>query len=340
MSLERNSNSEELLPLLTSNESTTDIWHSKEIVPLNTASCIFHSFVGVTATICNGVVLLMIYRDSTKCFRTVRIVLVVVILLCGLINGLVLAPLNAYSFKSTNKLPSRNLFTSLERKIINLRHGLDVSTICLSTISLAILMVYSWNQIKITRNRGKSGTEQPGLTMNQSFLWVATILIYSMLFALSPFFSNLSWKMYHQLNLHLNLSLGSIFLILTYLCLYFSYLRQNNSVYEINFDNIGQIRINSRSERDERQLALLALFLIIVQLAFTLPLTVGRHLELYSSRRTEEERIRMLIAIRILEEIFLLKYVAMPIVFVLGSRKHREAFKKMAEKLKKSCRLL
>ena len=146
MSSTENSSSGQPQQHLTNASTTT---YYKEVVTLNEASCVFYSIVSVSATLCNGAVLLAIYKDPLRCFRGPRAFFMAVALLCGLVNGGLLAPLTAYGFKlNINLLPSWE-------KETNLQHGLEVSTVCLSTLSLTVLLIYSWHQAKITSSRRK-----------------------------------------------------------------------------------------------------------------------------------------------------------------------------------------
>lgn len=331
MSWESNSSSEKLLHLLRNGSRRSGLWNSKEIATLNTTSCVFYSLVSVTATIGNGVVLLTIYKDPVRCFRAPRTVLIVALLLCGLSSGLLIDPLNAYSFNAINK---RSDSLASWEKQNNLRRGIEVSTTCLSVISLSVLLIYSWQQSKILINREKEENGHREFSTRQAFLSLACVFSYAIIFASLPLLSGLSWPTYRKLHLHLNLTVGSLLLSLSYIWLYLTYLRHTNSIAEVSFDVIDQaaeIRTNRRRRKEERQFAVLTLFLVIVQLAFTLPLVVGMHFALYGSLNSQTDHIKMTIVIRVLEEFSFIKYVATSIVYILGMPQHRQAIKQMTQ---------
>lgn len=285
------------------------------------ASGIFIVILAVITIAGNGLLLLAIWKDPFKSFRTPTTFFVIGLALADFITGAIVDPCNAFlSF-----LTYLNLRRQYKETMVTMVHvASHVSFITMNT-SFFLLLALTWSQFAAIYCPYK---HKAMVTKRRVIIVVLVIWLYSILVSLLSDFG-VSQRIGREIDIHLNTNTVLALLMLAYACLFRAYFRHLNNVRSLEENKANR----ERRREQERQFTSANLLLVTFLVLFTLPWIVVWHVELYRfpghKFESPQQRARFAIAQVLTQAFLLVKFAMDPYIYAWRLPKYRQAFKKL-----------
>lgn len=257
--------------------------------------------------ISNLLLLLTIYKDPLKCFRTPASYLIIALALVDFTTGLLIEPFFvAYRLASYLKwslYPGHSYYSLL-------RIGSFISTVSLG-LSFLLVLALIWSQfVAITHPQRYCSV----ITTRRIVVFVGVSTLYFTGFTLLEFIG-VSRRVFLQIDLHFHVTVITILLFV-------------GSVMLLR--SLRQFAIESRrNENDEglRQLTVATLLLSTILLACTLPYIITHHLWLYKEHKTPQDKLHLSAAMTIGDEMLFIKVASDAFIYAWRLPYYRKSLK-------------
>lgn len=278
------------------------------------------TFLSFIATVANGLLLLAIWKDPHKRFRTPSTVFVLGLTLADLLTGILVGPIISYTRIAFITPASAN--NSQYHKV-----GQMSSMVTMNT-SFIILLFLTWNQFAAIRFPHE---HRRLVTARKVKSCVVLAWVYSLLFA-----SMLLWvqeDVVYQIDFYAHNCTFIVFLTIAYVCLCTAFRRQTSRIVATTSTSdrlsIGQYQTNSsrRRRNTEKQFTIVAMMLVMFIIACTLPATVIHIVYAYTKNNImskSSEKI-LLIAREISSVVLFLKFSLDPFLYCWRLSSYRRA---------------
>ena len=283
------------------------------------------SFLSPITVVSNSLLLVAIYKDPFKSFRTPVTYFIISLAVVDLITGLVVEPFfAAYYFACycyQTLLPGK-VFDYL------FQTGTFVSLVMLSTSFLLVLALTTTQYIAITFPH----KYRRFFTKKRVLVSVSCCFVYFSIFS-SLQFTKFPEEIYFKINLHLHPTVVGVLLTAAHIFLYKSFrkfVRKSKAIRQQNMINqsINQPSHDNKSEaKHQKQLTVVALFLSALLLLSLFPHIVTFYVFLYTRHQSYEFRFRVSIALRVSDMIMFLKVALDAYIYAWRHPKYRKAVK-------------
>ena len=286
------------------------------------------SFLSPITVVSNSLLLVAIYKDPFKSFRTPVTYFIISLAVVDLITGLVVEPsFAAYYFAcyAYQTLSPGKVFHYL------FQTGAFVSLIMLSTSFLLVLALTTTQYIAITFPH----KYRRFFTKKRVLISVSCCFLYFSVFS-SLQFTKLPKEIYFKINLHLHPTVVGVLLTAAHILLYKSFrkfvrkskaIRQQGKISQ-SVSQPSQIANGNKSEtKHQKQLTVVALLLSALLLLSLFPHIVTFYVFLYTKHQSYEFLLYVSIALRVSDMIMFLKVALDAYIYAWRHPKYRNAVK-------------
>ena len=287
----------------------------QDMVPLPSA-ILFTCLAPLTA-LGNGFLLLTFYRNSPSLLRTPSNFFIFSMAWANFLTGCVLEPLLAYRYYSiylNNDL------------LLALRKVMSAFSIVTMNASIFSVCAFSWDSFLALSRPIK---HRRWVTVQRAKVFIAFLWLYQIGFA-SLLFTNIPLSLILRLDLHLNTTLISSLLLLSYVCLYKAF-KQRERKRERSFNSPKppqmSFRTSKRSTKVERRMRMIIFLFTLVTTIPILPVTVVWYVTWYCSKCQRNQEL--VLAEKVLNQLVFIKFVLDPFVYAWRLERYRKALKRM-----------
>lgn len=287
----------------------------QDMIPLPSA-ILFTCLAPLTA-LGNGFLLLTFYRNSPSLLRTPSNFFIFSMAWANFLTGCVLEPLLAYRYYSiylNNDL------------LLALRKVMSAFSIVTMNASIFSVCAFSWDSFLALSRPIK---HRRWVTVQRVKVFIAFLWLYQIGFA-SLLFTNIPLSLILRLDLHLNTTLISSLLLLSYVCLYKAF-KQRERKRERSFNSPKppqmSFRTSKRSTKVERRMRMIIFLFTLVTTIPILPVTVVWYVTWYCSKCQRNQEL--VLAEKVLNQLVFIKFVLDPFVYAWRLERYRKALKRM-----------
>lgn len=300
---------------------------------LQTAFFISGTFLAVVCpltVLANALLLVAIYKDPFKTFRTPTACFLVGLAIVDLITGLMPEPMvTACYFMHHNNDP-RNIRC---KNIFNIAGIVAAIT---TNASFFIVMAFTFAQYIAVAFPLKY---KRLISVPKTLVCVAIILLYAVLFEVSRTIG-VPQEVLEKIDLHLHSTFSLLFTIITYLLLQRAFRKQMaersvtlSTTHGLSVESTDRTESSPRREKPSRKLLIernfirLNLLLIVILLVCSQPSAILWYVYLYAGGSTKKSETLFVVRV-VAENTLYLKFLVDPFVFAWRLPKYRKALKK------------
>ena len=279
----------------------------------------------------NALLLVAIYKDPFKTFRTPTACFLVALAIVDLITGLMPEPMvTACYFMLYNHDPSGNIHCT---KIFNIAGIVAAIT---TNASFFIVLAFTFAQYIAVAFPLKY---KRLISVPKTMACVAIILLYAVLFEVSRIVG-VPQQVLEKIDLHLHSTLSLLFTIITYLLLQRAFRKQMversvtlSTTHGLSIESTDRVESSPRREKPtrkqliERNFIRLNLLLIVILLVCSQPSAILWYVYLYAGEDTKKSETLFVVRV-VAENTLYLKFLVDPFVFAWRLPKYRKALKK------------
>lgn len=310
-----------------SNASLDHQNHSSYLTTLYISAFLL-SFLSPITVVSNSLLLVAIYKDPFKSFRTPVTYFIISLAVVDLITGLVVEPFfAAYYFACYcyQTLFPGKVFDYL------FQTGAFVSLVMLSTSFLLVLALTTTQYIAITFPH----KYRRFFTKKRVLVSVSCCFVYFSIFS-SLQFTKFPKEIYFKINLHLHPTIVGILLTAAHIFLYKSFrkfvrkskaIRQQSKISQPICQRSQVAHDNKSEAKHQKQLTVVALFLSALLLLSLFPHIVTFYVFLYTKHQSYQFQVHVSIALRVSDMIMFLKVALDAYIYAWRHPKYRKAVK-------------
>lgn len=286
------------------------------------------SFLSPITVVSNSLLLVAIYKDPFKSFRTPVTYFIISLAVVDLITGLVVEPFfAAYYFACyfyQTLYPGKHFDYLLQT-------GTFLSLIMLSTSFLLVLALTTTQYIAITFPH----KYRRFFTKKRVLVSVSCCFVYFSIFS-SLQFTKIPKDIYFKINLHLHPTVVGVLLTVAHIFLYKSFrkfvqkskaIRQQSMISRAIYQPSQVAQDNKSEAKHQKQLTVVALFLSALLLFSLFPHIVTFYVYLYTKPMSYQFLLHISIALRVSDMIMFLKVAVDAYIYAWRHPKYRKAVK-------------
>lgn len=322
--LDQHRTQEEVLILSIDKMNSTENW--KQLVDtfyrVSIASGIFLTVVSILTTFGNGLLLLAIWRDPFKTFRTPITFFVIGLAAADFLTGFAVCPIYALQFIAFYSAMKSGDSTLLQGtvKATQIAHHISGATMNSSYI---ILLLFTWSQFTAI-----SFPHKHRLFITRKRVMGSVILtwLYSTAFALLPLMQvpeTTFWK----IDLYFHTTGSLLLLAVAYFSLYKAFRRQVRRLHSLKSNNTLARQQRRRGNRRERQFTVVNLLLLTFVISCTVPTAVVSYLFLHWDNKNPFRNLKLQIANLLATDVLFLKFALDPLIYAWRLAQYRRALK-------------
>ena len=290
------------------------------------ASGIFLVLVSLVTAVGNGLLLLAIWRNPFKTFRTPTTFFVVGLATADFLTGVAVCPIYAlqdigYYLGVKNR--DFSMFPLLQ-KAGQIAQHMSVATMNSSYI---LLLLFTWSQFTAISFPHK---HRVFVTKKRVVACVISTWLYTIAFAaLSA--SGVAQSVVFKFDLYFHTT-GSLLLLMTaYFCLYKAFRRQMRRLHSLKANSLGEQQRGRRTNRSrrERQFTVVNLLLLTFVIVCTLPITVVYYVYIHWKAETKLQFIKLQLASLMSTNVLFIKFALDPLVYAWRLAQYRRALKSL-----------
>ncbi|XP_078384156.1 histamine H2 receptor-like [Oculina patagonica] len=284
------------------------------------ASGIFLAAVSITTILGNGLLLLAIWKDPFKTFRSPVTFFVVGLAAADFLTGIAVCPMFAVqyialylAFKSRDTSMLQGTF-----KAAQIGHHISVVTM---NSSYFILLLFTWSQFTAIRfpHKHRSLVTKKRVMASVIFTW-----LYSTAFVLLSLMHGVQDTLF-KIDLYFHTTGGLFLLAVAYFSLYKAFRRHMRQLHSLDNNTLAiQQRIRNRRER---QFTVVNLVLLTFVIASTVPTTVVSYLSFHWDTKNPLQSLKLQIAVLLTNDVLILKFALDPLIYAWRLAQYRRALK-------------
>lgn len=296
-----------------------DIFYRVEL-----ASGVFLAVVSLVTVVANGLLLLAIWKDPFKTFRTPTTGFVVGLAAADFLTGLAVCPIYALQYIAFYlAMKSGDWDSSLLAALVKagqIGHHISMATMNSSYI---ILLLFTWSQFTAINFPHK---HRAFVTKKRVVKSVILTWVYAIAFALL-YVMGASQTTVLQIDLYFNTTGSLVLLTVAYFCLYKAFRRQMRRLHSLKTNNTFATQQRRKRNRRERQFTVVNLLLLTFIIVCSLPIAVVSYLYLHWDNKSPFQALKMQIASFIAADVLFLKFALDPLIYAWRLAQYRRALK-------------
>ena len=278
------------------------------------ASGIFFALVSLVAAVGNGLLLVTIWKDPFKAFRTPTTFFIIGLAVADFLTGIIVCPIQAWlSIAGYIGLKRNSLIFPFLQKAPSVATFISLITM---NSSYVILLSLTWSQFfaispphkhkgLVTKRRAKASL---------ILTWAYTVA-FAILYA-----SGVEKTVLFKVDLYIHTTGSLLLLTIAYFCLYEAFKRHMRRLHSLKENNLR--RVNRR----QRQFTIVNLLLLMFVIVCSLPTTVIYYLKIHH-RESNTHPLRMKIANFLSCNMLFLKFALDPLIYAWRLTQYRQALK-------------
>lgn len=289
---------------------------------VNIASGIFLSLVSLLTIFGNGLLLLAIWKDPFKTFRTPITFFIIGLAAADFLTGLAVCSVYALHLIAVHLAVKSGDSALLQGtvKATQISHHISLATMNSSYI---ILLLFTWSQFTAINFPHK---HRVFITKNRVVGSVILTWLYSTTFAMLPLMK-VPETMFWKIDLYFHTTGSLFFLALAYFCLYKAFRRQVRRLHSLRSNNTLARQQRQRGTRRERQFTVVNLLLLTFVISCTLPTAVASYLFLHWDKKNPFRNLKLHIASLFATDVLFLKFALDPLIYAWRLVQYRRALK-------------
>ena len=291
---------------------------------MNIASGVFLSLMSAITAIGNGLLLLAIWKDPLKTFRTPTSFFVVGLAAADFLTGITVCPMNALK-DICLYLVVRNRDMSmipLLQKAGETSQHISVATMNSSYIILLLFTCCQFTAIRFPHKH------RVLVTRRRVVLSVALTWSYFTVFAVISA-TGVAESVVLKIDLYFHTTGSMLFLMVAYFCLYRAFRKQMRRMHSIKANSLGVQNRRRRKNQREKQFTFVNLLLLIFVIVCTLPTTIIYYLHFYWKDKTKLQYVKLDIATLLSSNVLFVKFALDPLVYAWRLSQYRRALKSL-----------
>lgn len=289
---------------------------------MNIASGIFLSLMSAVTAVGNGLLLLAIWKDPFKTFRTPTSFFVVGLAAADLLTGITVCPMRALQDVSLYLVvKDRDVsMISLFQNAGKASHHISVATMNSSYIILLLFTCCQFTAIRFPHKH------RVFVTRRRVVLSVALTWSYFTVFAIISA-TGVVQTVVLKIDLYFHTTGSMLLLMMAYFCLYKAFNKQKRRMHSMKANSLGgQFRRRRKNQR-EKQFTFVNLLLLTFVIVCTLPTTVIYYLHFYWKDKTKLQYVKLDIATLLSSNVLFVKFALDPLVYAWRLAQYRRALK-------------
>ena len=286
------------------------------------ASGIFLAVVSLLTIFGNGLLLLAIWRDPFKTFRTPITSFIIGLAAADFVTGLTVCPIHALHLIALYTAMKSGDSTFLQGTLKANQIARHISSVTMNS-SYIILLLFTWSQFTAISFPHK---HRVLVTKQRVVGSVISTWLYSTAFAMLPLMKvpeTTFWK----IDLYFHTTGSLFFLAVAYFCLYKAFRRQVRRLHSLKANNTLATQQRRGGTRRERQFTVVNLLLLTFVISCTVPTAVVSYLFFHWDNKNPFRNLELQIANLIANDLLLLKFALDPLIYAWRLAQYRRALK-------------
>ena len=291
----------------------TSSQHYREV---QITSGIFLALVSLAAAVGNGLLLVTIWKDPFKTFRTPTTFFIIGLAVADFLTGIIVCPIQAsLSIAGYIGIKRNSLIFPFLQKAASVATFISLITMNSSYI---ILLSLTWSQFLAISSPHKHKALVTKRRAKASLIstWAYTIA-FAVLYA-----SGVEKTVLFKVDLYVHTTGSLLLLTIAYFCLYKAFKRHMRRLHSLRENNL------SRVNRRQRQFTIVNLLLLMFVIVCTLPITVVSYLHIYHTE-SNAHPLKMKIAHLLSCNMLFLKFALDPLIYAWRLTQYRQALKSL-----------
>ena len=287
----------------------TSSQHYREV---QIASGIFLALVSLAAAVGNGLLLVTIWKDPFKTFRTPTTFFIIGLAVADFLTGIIVCPIQAsLSIAGYIGIKRNSLIFPFLQKAESVATFISLITMNSSYI---ILLSLTWNQfLAISSPHKHKGLVTKRRAKASLILTWAYTIVFAILYGVEK-------TVLFKVDLYVHTTGSLLLLTIAYFCLYKAFKRHMRRLHSLKENNL------SRVNRRQRQFTTVNLLLLIFVIVCSLPITVVSYLHIYHTE-SNTHPLKMKIAHLLSCNMLFLKFALDPLIYAWRLTQYRQALK-------------
>lgn len=284
----------------------TSSQHYREV---QIASGIFLALVSLAAAVGNGLLLVTIWKDPFKTFRTPTTFFIIGLAVADFLTGIIVCPIQAsLSIAGYIGIKRNSLIFPFLQKAESVATFISLITMNSSYI---ILLSLTWSQfLAISSPHKHKGLVTKRRAKASLILTWAYTIVFAILYGVEE-------TVLFKVDLYVHTTGSLLLLTIAYFCLYKAFKRHMRRLQSNNL---------SRVNRRQRQFTIVNLLLLMFVIVCTLPITVVSYLHIHHTESSTHS-LKMKIAHLLSCNMLFLKFALDPLIYAWRLTQYREALK-------------
>lgn len=286
----------------------TSSQHYREV---QIASGIFLALVSLAAAVGNGLLLVTIWKDPFKTFRTPTTFFIIGLAVADFLTGIIVCPIQAsLSIAGYIGIKRNSLIFPFLQKAASVATFISLITMNSSYI---ILLSLTWSQfLAISSPHKHKGLVTKRRAKASVILTWAYTIVFAILYGVEK-------TVLFKVDLYVHTTGSLLLLTIAYFCLYKAFKRHMRRLQSNNL---------SRVNRRQRQFTIVNLLLLMFVIVCTLPITVVSYLHIHHTESSTHS-LKMKIAHLLSCNMLFLKFALDPLIYAWRLTQYRQALKSL-----------
>ena len=288
------------------------------------ASGVFFVIASLVTTIGNGLLLLAIWKNPFKTFRTPTTFFVIGLAAADFLTGVAVCPIQALQHIGYYMGVKNRDFSMFP---VLLKAG-EISQ-CISMVTMnssyIILLFFTWSQFTAISlpHKHKVFVTKKRVIVCVILTWVYTIT-FATLSATGPVHIK---KVLFKVDLYFHTTGSILLLMIAYVCLYKAFKKQMRRLNSLKAGSLGVEQPARRTNRREKHFTIVNLFLLTFVILFTLPITIVFYVYVNWEAKTKLEFLRLQLASLLSTNVLFVKFALDPLVYAWRLAQYRRALR-------------
>ena len=286
------------------------------------ASGIFLAVLSIVTIFGNGLLILAIWKDPFKTFRTPITFFVIGLATADFLTGVTVCPMFAIQYIALYLAMKSGDTSMLQEAIKAAQIGHHISVVTMNS-SYIILLLFTWSQFTAISFPHK---HRSFVTKKRVVASVVITWLYSTAFALF-FLLPVAQTTLLKIDLYFHTTGGLFLLAVAYFCLYKAFRRQVRRLHSLKTNNTLARQQGRRGNRRERQFTVVNLLLLTFVIACTVPTAVVSYLFLHWDIENSFHSLKLQIVTLFANDVLFLKFALDPLIYAWRLAQYRRALK-------------
>ena len=290
------------------------------------ASGILLIAISLVTIVGNGLLLLAIWKNPFKTFRTPTSFFVIGLAVADFLTGVAVCPIQVLKHIGYY-LGVKNRDSSMSSSLVKAGQIAQYISTTTMNSSYIILLLFTWSQFTAISfpHKHKIFVTKKRVITSVILTWVYTTT-FAVLSAIGPVRVE---KVLFKVDLYFHTTGSLVFLMFAYFCLYKAFKNQMRRLRSLKANSFGDQQRGRGKNRRERQFTIVNLLLLTFVIFCTLPITIVYYMYLNWEFKTQLEFLKFQLASLLSTNVLFLKFALDPLLYAWRLSQYRRALKSL-----------